>query len=49
MTSRTLELLGENSDRREVRRRACIEQASQFSWSKYASRMADLYREVLAW
>ncbi len=48
-SSRTLELLGENSDRREVRRRACIEQASQFSWSEYASGMADLYREVLAW
>ena len=48
-SSRTLELLSENSDRREVRSRACIEQASQFSWSEYASRMADLYREVLAW
>ena len=48
-SSRTLELLSEDSDRREVRSRACIEQASQFSWSKYASRMADLYREVLAW
>jgi glycosyltransferase involved in cell wall biosynthesis len=48
-SSRSLELLGENLDRRESRRRACMEQASQFSWSKYASRMADLYREVLAW
>ena len=48
-SSRTLELLSEDSDRREARSRACIEQASQFSWSKYASRMADLYREVLAW
>ena len=48
-SSRTLEVLSEDSDRREVRSRACIEQALQFSWSKYASRMADLYREVLAW
>lgn len=48
-TSQTMELLGEESNRREVRRRACIQQASQFSWSEYASRMTDLYREVLAW
>ena len=48
-SARTLELLSETSDRREERSRACIEQASQFSWSKYASCMADLYREVLAW
>ena len=48
-SARTLELLSENSDRHEERSRACIEQASQFSWSKYASCMADLYREVLAW
>jgi glycosyltransferase involved in cell wall biosynthesis len=48
-TSQTMELLGEESNRREVRRRACIQQASQFSWSEYAWRMTDLYREVLAW
>jgi glycosyltransferase involved in cell wall biosynthesis len=48
-SSRAFELLGENSDRREVRSRACVEQAAQFSWSRYASRMAGLYREVLAW
>jgi glycosyltransferase involved in cell wall biosynthesis len=47
--STTLELLGEDPGRREMRRRECIEQASQFSWSEYASRMVDLYREVLAW
>jgi glycosyltransferase involved in cell wall biosynthesis len=48
-SSRTLELLGESSNRRQARRRTCVEQASQFSWSKYASCMAGLYREVLAW
>ena len=48
-TSRTLQVLNENPTRREMRRLACIEQASQFSWSQYASRMAHLYREVLAW
>ena len=48
-SARTLELLSESSDRREARRLACIKQASQFSWSNYASSMADLYREVLAW
>ncbi len=48
-SARALALLGEDSDHRELRSRACIEQASQFSWSEYASRTADLYREVLAW
>ncbi len=48
-TSRTLELLSEDLNRREVRRRTCIEQASRFSWSENASRMTDVYREVLAW
>jgi glycosyltransferase involved in cell wall biosynthesis len=48
-SARALALLSENSAHRDARRRTCIAQASQFSWSKYASRMADLYREVLAW
>jgi glycosyltransferase involved in cell wall biosynthesis len=44
----TLDLVREQSDpvRYAVRRRACLEQASKFSWQQYAASMVAIYRHL---
>ncbi len=50
-SSRLFALLSEhrNSAEHNARRQACLQQASRFSWNEYATQMAELYHEVLAW
>jgi glycosyltransferase involved in cell wall biosynthesis len=44
-TTTILDLLGEGRDpiRRANRRRACLDQAARFSWSRYAAAMSTIY------
>ena len=50
-SSRLSALLSEhrNSAEHHARQQACLQRASRFSWSEYATQMTQLYHEVLAW
>ncbi len=47
-TTAILDLLGEGRDplRRGSRRRACLDQAARFSWSRYAAAMSTIYQRL---